>query len=195
MIVGDEKGNQAEIMKWGLVPSWASDPTIGNRMINARAETLLVKSAFRDLTQRRRCVVPADGFYEWRRDGARKTPMWIYWKNRETFGFAGLWDLWLDRKQGRALQTFTIITTEPNDFMRRIHNRMPVMLDQATGQRWLDQGSDSPARLTAMLQACSSDRMEAHEVSPLVNSPGNDRIECIQPLPPGHVPRGQLSLL
>lgn len=195
VIVRKPDGNEAALMRWGLVPSWAAEPGIGNRMINARSETLLEKSAFKDLLRRRRCLVPADGFYEWRRDGGRKIPLWIQWKSREPFAFAGLWDLWQDRRRDQPLQTFTIITTEANEYMRGIHNRMPVMLDPQMGQRWLDQRAASAGDLTAMLKACPSERMEAYEVSSLVNSPENDRIECIQPLPAGSVPRGQLPLL
>ena len=195
VIVRSEKANEAQPMKWGLVPSWASDPSVGNRSINARAETLLQKSSFQNLIRRRRCLIPADGFYEWRRDGGRKIPMWIHWNDQEPFAFAGLWDLWQNRRSGESLQTFTIITTEPNEFMRPVHNRMPVMFDPAKGERWLDLAPKQPAEFTNLLGPCPSERMAAHDVSPLVNAPENDRIECIQPLPPGYVPPGQLSLL
>jgi putative SOS response-associated peptidase YedK len=194
VIVRAENGNEARPMKWGLVPSWARESSIGSRLINARAETLLNKSSFQDLIGRRRCLVPADGFYEWRRIGSRKMPMWIYWKTGEPFAFAALWDSWHDRKLG-CLDTFTIITTEPNDFMRPIHNRMPVMFDQTAGQRWLDQRADRPFDVSAMLRPCPSERMAAHEVLPLVNAPENDRIECIQPISASYLPRGQLPLL
>ena len=195
VIVREEQGDRAKPMRWGLVPSWAPDPGIGNRMINARAETLTQKSSFQNLIGRRRCLIPAAGFYEWRREGSRKIPMWIYWKNQEPFAFAGLWDSWQDRKLGHILCTFTIITTKPNEFMSGIHDRMPVMFDPSAGQRWLDQDAKRPVEFTKLLGPCPSERMAAHDVSSLVNAPGNDRIECIQPLPPGHVPAGQLPLL
>jgi putative SOS response-associated peptidase YedK len=105
-------------MRWGLVPSWAQDPSMCQRMINARAETLLEKPSFKQLVSTRRCLVPADGFYEWRRDGKRKVPMWIHLKNRKPFAFAGLWDSWLDRDTGSELYTFTIITTRANGLLR-----------------------------------------------------------------------------
>jgi putative SOS response-associated peptidase YedK len=197
IIVRDENRNQAKLMKWGLVPSWASDPSMGNKMINARAETLLEKPSFKQLVATRRCLVPADGFYEWRRDGNRKVPMWIQLKSREPFAFAGLWDSWLDRDTGSELYTFTIITTQPNALVRRIHNRMPVIYDREMGQQWLDPRSavSSAMILAAILQPLPSERMEAHEVATLVNSPENDTAECIQPASPGQPIKSQLPLL
>jgi putative SOS response-associated peptidase YedK len=127
-ILRGQEQNEAKMMKWGLVPSWAPDPSIGNRMINARAETLLDKPSFKRLAQSRRCVVPADGFYEWRREGKRKVPVWIHRKDRKPFAFAGLWDTWRDLSDGEFLHTLTIITTDPNNLIKLIHNRMPVIL-------------------------------------------------------------------
>jgi putative SOS response-associated peptidase YedK len=109
VIIRDESGNHCRLMHWGLIPSWAKDPTIGNRMINARAESLTEKPAFKDLGSRR-CIIPADGFYEWRKEGRRKVPMWVYLKSRELFGLAGLWDVWR-RPDGKRVESFTIITT------------------------------------------------------------------------------------
>jgi putative SOS response-associated peptidase YedK len=138
VIVRNNDRNEAKLMKWGLVPSWAPDPSIGNRMINARAETLLEKPSFRQLVSQRRCIIPADGFYEWRREGNRKVPVWIHLKNKEPFAFAGLWDVWHAFDSGDMLNTFTIITTDPNALVRRIHNRMPVIYDRAIGRQWLE---------------------------------------------------------
>ncbi len=131
--------NEIKPMRWGLVPSWAQDPSVGQRMINARSETLLEKPSFKQLVARRRCLVPADGFYEWRREGNHKVPMWIHLKSREPFTFAGLWDCWLDRDSGSQLHTFTIITTRANALLRSIHDRMPVIYDKEMGRQWLEE--------------------------------------------------------
>jgi putative SOS response-associated peptidase YedK len=188
--------NEVKPMRWGLVPSWAQDPSIGQRMINARAETLLEKPSFKQLVPTRRCLVPADGFYEWRREGNRKVPMWIHLKNRVPFVFAGLWDCWLDRDSGSQLHTFTIVTTNANALLRPIHDRMPVIYDREMGQQWLDGPfSASDTFLIAVLQPLPSELMQAHEVSTLVNSPENDTAECIQPVSPGQRSRPQLPLL
>jgi putative SOS response-associated peptidase YedK len=196
VIVKTERGKEAKLMKWGLVPSWAPDPSIGNRMINARAETLLEKPSFKQLVSTRRCVIPADGFYEWRREGNRKIPVWIHFMNKEPFAFAGLWDSWLDRDSGDVLNTFTIITTAPNALVRRIHDRMPVMYDHDMGQQWLERNlSGSGMTLAAALRPPPSERLEAWDVSPLVNAPENDRPECIRPVSPTHLASRQLPLL
>ena len=196
VIVKHERGHEAKLMKWGLVPSWATDPSIGNRMINARAETLLEKPSFKQLVSQRRCIIPADGFYEWRREGNRKVPVWIHLKNKEPFAFAGLWDSWLDRYSGEVLNTFTIITTDPNSMLRSIHNRMPVIYDRAMGRQWLEhQFGGSAMRLAAALRPWPSEYMEAWDVSPLVNSPDNDTPACVQPFSSRQPTRRQLPLL
>jgi putative SOS response-associated peptidase YedK len=118
-------------MHWGLIPNWAQDPTIGNRMINARAESLTEKPAFKHLVGSRRCIIPADGFYEWRKQGKRKVPIWVYLTSRQPFGLAGLWDVWR-KPDGGKVESFTIITTEPNELVRPVHNRMPVILPPKT---------------------------------------------------------------
>jgi len=127
-------------------------------MINARAETLLEKPSFKQLVSRRRCLVPADGFYEWRRDGKRKVPMWIHLKNREPFAFAGLWDCWIDRDTGGQFYSFTIITTRPNALLRPIHDRMPVIHDTEMGRQWLEQSFGNRAMEVAALGADGSSR-------------------------------------
>jgi putative SOS response-associated peptidase YedK len=184
VIVRREDRNEIRPMIWGLVPSWAQDQTIGQRMINARAETLLEKPAFRQLVATKRCVVPADGFYEWRREGKRKIPIWFQLKNREPFAFPGLWDHWMDRKTGQGLYTFTIITTRPNTLMEPIHDRMPVIYHAAMGRQWLDPRCPvgSSKLLAPILQPLPSEEMEAYEVSPLVNSPSNDTSACVEPV-------------
>jgi putative SOS response-associated peptidase YedK len=195
IIVRNEDHNEAKPMRWGLVQSWAQDPSIGQRMINARAETLLEKPSFKQLVARRRCLVPADGFYEWRREANRKVPMWIHLKSRVPFAFAGLWDYWRD-PAGKELYSFTIITTEANALLRPIHNRMPVIYDKEMGRQWLEESSgDQPMILAAVLRPWPSELMEAHEVSTLVNSPENDTAECIQPVSSIQPVKRQLPLL
>jgi putative SOS response-associated peptidase YedK len=196
VIVRNEKRNELKTMRWGLVPSWAPDPSMGQRMINARAETLLEKPSFKQLVSTRRCLVPADGFYEWRREGNRKVPMWFYLNSRKPFAFPGLWDCWLDRDTGRQLYTFTIITTQANGLVRRIHDRMPVIYDGAMGKQWLDGpfGGRTMA-LDLVLQPLPSERMEARAVSTLVNSPENDTPACIQAVSADQQSKAQLPLL
>jgi putative SOS response-associated peptidase YedK len=137
-IVNDNGARRIRQMHWGLVPAWSPDRTIGQRMINARAETLLEKPSFKYLVGKQRCLVPADGFYEWRREGNRKLPVWVHLKNKEPFAFAALWDVWRDPETSQPLYSFTIITTEANALLRPIHNRMPVILDRLAGEQWLD---------------------------------------------------------
>jgi putative SOS response-associated peptidase YedK len=196
VILRNESRNEAKPMRWGLVPSWAQDPSLGQRMINARAETLLEKPSFKQLVARRRCLVPADGFYEWRREGNRKVPMWIYLKNRVPFAFAGLWDYWRDPAGDKELYSFTIITTEANVLLRPIHNRMPVIYDKEMGRQWLEESfGDQPMILAAVLRPWPSELMEAHDVSTLVNSPENDTAECIQSIASSQFRKPQLPLL
>ena len=167
------------MMQWGLVPSWAKDPAIGNRMINARAETLAEKPSFKRLIGKRRCVVLADGFYEWRKERKRKVPMRIRLKSEDPFGFAGLWDSWR-KPDGHELLSFTIITTDANESLRPIHDRMPVILAAECERMWLDPVITEAARLRRLLKPPPSDLMEAYEVSTLVNSPRNDLRACIE---------------
>jgi putative SOS response-associated peptidase YedK len=139
-----------ELFRWGLIPWWARDPAIGNRMINARAETLAEKPAFKDLLEKRRCLVLADGFYEWRKEGKRKVPMRFKLKSGEPFTFAGLWDIW-KQPDGSLLRTYTIVTTEPNDVLRPIHNRMPAMLSNDDALKWLAVDDEIAHALTLLL--------------------------------------------
>jgi len=132
VIVHHKGGNECRLMHWGLIPHWAADPSIGNRMINTRAKTLTELPSFKLLVDRRRCIIPADGFYEWRKEGKRKVPMWVYLRNRQPFGLAGLWDVWR-KPDGKRVESFTIITTEPNELVLPINNRMPR--DPTPGRR------------------------------------------------------------
>jgi putative SOS response-associated peptidase YedK len=171
----------AHLMRWGLIPSWAKDPSIGNRMINARAETVAEKTSFKRALQKRRCLILADGFYEWKKDGKKKTPMYIALKSRQPFAFAGLWEMWKD-PSGDAVRSCTIITTTPNSLMESIHNRMPVILTREAESNWLDGAIEDPKKLTSLLVPYPSDAMEAYAISTLVNSPANDTPDCIKPL-------------
>jgi putative SOS response-associated peptidase YedK len=195
VIVRHQGGNECRLMQWGLIPNWAADPSIGNRMINARAETLTELRSFKHLVDRRRCIIPADGFYEWRKEGKRKVPMWMYLRSRQPFGLAGLWDVWR-KPDGKRVESFTVITTEPNELVRPIHNRMPVILRPEDEDQWLDTSRTTFAKAKSLLKPYSDELMDAHDVSPIVNSAKYDGPECIQPVSDDDLHRGgQLSLL
>ncbi len=168
--------------RWGLVPSWAKDPAIGGRLINARSETAATKPAFRKPLRERRCLIPADGFYEWKREGSRKQPYYITRRDGEPFAFAGLWDRWLP-PDGQPLETCTILTTTPNDVVQRLHDRMPVMLPAASYTLWLDPNLRDLEPLQALLRPYDAEEMVAYPVSTKVNSPANDSADLIVPLP------------
>ena len=170
-------------VRWGLIPHWAKDPKIGARMINARAETLAEKPSFRTPLQRQRCLILADGFYEWQAQPGVKTkvPHFIFLQDRHPFAFAGLWDEW-HSPDGGSLRSATIITTEPNELMSGLHNRMPVILDAADHAEWLDPAPRAPESLAHLLRPFPADRMSAHPVSTLVNTPANDRPELVVPV-------------
>ena len=180
-VVGGET-RRAGYMRWGLIPFWAKNASIGSRMINARAETVAEKPAFRDALRRRRCLVLADGFYEWQRVGKNKRPMRIVMGSGEPFAFAGLWETWKN-SEGTVIPSCTIITTTPNDLLKPIHNRMPVILSKEVEGFWLDDNVDDPAALTSVLTPYPDDAMEAFEVSSLVNSATNDGPEVAVGIP------------
>jgi putative SOS response-associated peptidase YedK len=180
-VMNDGKENRAGFLRWGLIPPWAKDEAVGNRMINARAETLAEKPSFKRALQKRRCLVIADGFYEWKAAGKKKTPMFIALKSRRPFGFAGLWETWKSPR-GEVIHSCTIITTTPNTLMESIHNRMPVILPRAAEALWLDRSVDDPQKLLPLLAPHPGDEMTAYEVSQLVNSPRNDVPACIEPV-------------
>ena len=180
-VTSEGEQNRAQLMRWGLVPFWAKDPSIGSRMINARAETLAEKPSFRTAFKKRRCLVLADGFYEWKRDDGRKRPMRVTVAQEEPFAFAGLWESWGQGAKDRLL-TCTIITTSANGFMGPIHDRMPVILPREAEEAWLDPETEDVGALSELLLPYPSDRMQAHEVSTLVNSPRNNSPECIAPV-------------
>ena len=170
-------------LKWGLVPSWSKDPSIGSRMINARAETLIEKPSFRDAFASRRCIIPASGFYEWQKtNSGAKQPFYFYLKDKEVFGFAGLWETWLDKETGEELETCTIITTEANEAVEPVHDRMPVILKAENYDEWLDAKEKNTDRLQKFLVPYPAEEMSAHEVSRSVNIPDTDSPELIKPL-------------
>ncbi len=169
-------------LAWGLVPHWAHDPAIGARMINARAETVATKPAFRDAFRRRRCLVIADGFYEWQnRDGA-KQPYYIRLKKDGPFAFAGLWDR--SEKTDTPIESCTIVTTDANELLHPLHDRMPVVLDARASRQWLDAETSDPEALQKLLHPYPADAMIAYPVSTLVNSPRHDGPECIEAAAP-----------
>jgi putative SOS response-associated peptidase YedK len=181
-VVPNDGQNRLDFYVWGLIPSWAKDPSIGSRMINARGETLVEKPSFRSAFRRRRCLIPADGFYEWKQNpgGKGKTPMYIKLKSGEPFAFAGLWENW-NSPDGSNILSCTIITTSPNPLMEQIHNRMPVILPREAYERWLEPGEVNPAQLQELIRPYPAEAMTAYAVSTLVNRPENDLAACIQP--------------
>ncbi len=178
-VIADDGGRSLRMMQWGLVPSWAKDPSSGNKMINARAETLAEKPSFKGLIGKRRCLVLADGFYEWRKEGKGKIPMRCTLRGGEPFSFAGLWDSW-KKPDGGELFSFTIITTQANNLLRPIHERMPVILNKEGEEKWLDPDFKEVHKFLVPYPA---EMMEFYDVSKLVNSPRNDLPQCISPLP------------
>ena len=176
-VVGGER-RRAEFMRWGLIPHWAKDLKISSRMINARAETAAEKPAFRDALRRRRCLVLADGFYEWQRTGGARRPMRVVIRSGEPFAFAGLWSVSTD-PDGNRIPSCTIITTEANDVLGPIHDRMPVILPRDMEELWLDRNLEDLAALGSLLTPYPAGETEVYEVSTLVNSVANDGPEVI----------------
>ena len=173
------RSRHGDMLRWGLVPSWAEDPSVGNRMINARAETAAERPAFRDAMKRRRCLVPADGFYEWQKQegSKRKQPYLIHMKGDRPFAFGGLWERW-GRGDDR-LETFTILTTSPNEKVAPIHDRMPVIVPPGEYDRWLDP-SLGAADVAGLLRPYPPEEMETRAVGTLVNNPANDNPTCAE---------------
>jgi len=174
----DARELEPAVLKWGLVPSWAKDPKIGNRLINARAETAHEKSAFRSAFKRRRCVILATGFYEWRRSGDGKTPYFVVMPDQQPFAMAGLWERWQD-VEGTELQTCTIITMAANALMQPLHDRMPVILSPDNARRWCGSDGAERAAAQALLAANANEAIVYWPVSTMVNNPRNDGPELI----------------
>jgi len=186
-------------LRWGLIPYWAKDPAIGTRMINARAESVADKPAYREAFRKRRCLVVADGFYEWKRLQGSKQPYFIFMEDRRPFAFAGLWERWkpregqLDKIIGPArpevpmsadgcVESCSFLTTVPNELMETIHDRMPVIVPPEHWDTWLDPDLDDPEALEELLLPYPADKMRAYPVSTHVNKPGNDDPACVEPL-------------
>lgn len=180
-VIVQHENIKAVMMKWGLVPHWVKDPKESMHPINARAETLAVKPMFRSLLKNKRCLIPASGFYELMKKGKKKNPFYIHVKEIPIFAFAGLYDVWHDASGG-AHSTYTIITTEANEMMARIHNRMPVILNREDEVRWLSKDPPSLEDMKEILRPYPSDDMDAYPVSSRVNSPVVDDERLIQPL-------------
>lgn len=179
-VINDGEKNRLGYLRWGLIPPWAKDEKIGYKMINARAESLAEKPSFRSAYKQRRCLIIADGFYEWKRnDDGSKTPMRIKLKSDELFAMAGLWERWKS-PAGKTLFTCTIITTSPNALMKEIHNRMPAILHPEDEKIWLDPSIQEPSQLNPLLKPCPDEWLETYEVSSLVNSPKNNSPSLIE---------------
>ena len=166
-------------LKWGLVPFWAKDASIGSRMINARSETAAEKPSFRDAFKKRRLLIPASGFFEWKKEGGAKQPYYIYQKNGQPFSLAGLWERW--EKGEEPLESCTILTTGPNTLIASLHDRMPVIISPRDFEKWLDPQTGS-AELLHLLKSYPPEEMAAHPVSPAVNKPTNNSPELIEPI-------------
>jgi putative SOS response-associated peptidase YedK len=179
-IVTRHSPNQLEMMRWGLVPSWAKDLSIGNRMINARAETVAEKPAFKRALERRRCLIPASGFYEWKQTEHGKVPHYIHLMDEPLFAFAGLYENWKAPDE-TWVRSYTIITTTANDLMAPLHNRMPVILDREDEDLWLDPDATETERLLPLLRPYPARHMAAYPVSRAVNSPTNESPTLITP--------------
>lgn len=169
--------NNLTLARWGLIPHWAENPLMGNRMINARSETLTIKPSYKGLVKTKRCLIIADSFYEWKKERVRKRPFRITLKDDSLFAFAGLWDVW--EEDGQKLLTCTIITTAANALIATIHDRMPAILRREDEEKWLKERQYSEA--LSVLKPFDANAMKAYEISPLVNSPDHDSPEVIRP--------------
>jgi putative SOS response-associated peptidase YedK len=170
-----------EALRWGLIPSWAKDESIGNKLINARAETLAEKPSFRNAFRSHRCIIPASGFYEWQKASkGAKQPFYFYLKEKDVFGFAGLFEEWLNRETGEQVETFTIITTEANKILKEVHERMPVILKPKDYDQWLDAKEKDTDKLQKLLKPYPASEMASYKVSRSVNIPDNDSPELIE---------------
>jgi putative SOS response-associated peptidase YedK len=181
-ILGIREGGgarEATFFKWGLVPRWAKDPAIGNKLINARSETVTEKPSFREAFARRRCLIPADGFYEWQRSGGRKLPFFFRMRDESPFGFAGLWERW-EGEGGEVIDSCTILTTEANKVLRPVHDRMPVIVHPEDYSLWLEGDERERTLLMELLRPYPAEEMAGYPVSPLVNSPNNRGAELIE---------------
>jgi len=176
-IITNKEPEKLNYFKWGLVPFWSKDPKIGFKLINARSESILEKPAFKTAFSQRRCLIPANGFFEWKKEGEQKIPHRIFLKTEEIFAIAGIWETWKDA-EGKLLNTFSIITTSPNKLMLDIHNRMPVILNKHDEQAWLFEKDET--YLKSLLQPFDASKMDAYQISDKINLPQNNGIEIIE---------------
>jgi len=176
-VITNTEPEKLNFFKWGLVPFWSKDPKIGFKLINARAESLLEKPAFKTAFKQRRCLIPANGFYEWKKVGKQKIPYRIFFKSEEIFAIAGIWETWKDA-ENKAIHSFSIITTTNNSLMKDIHTRMPVILNKTDEQAWLFEKDEK--YLTQLLQPFDATKMQAHQISTKLNSPQNNTTEIIE---------------
>ena len=183
LAVTNDGTRQGEMMRWGLVPSWAKDIKIGNRMINAVSETAAAKPAFRSAFRHRRCLVLADGFFEWRKEGKKRVPLYFTQKSGEPMAFAVLWESWKS-PDGEWVRSCTVLTTAANSFIEPVHNRMPVILSAETEPLWLDPITEEPANLEPLLVPAPEELLSVREVSPVVNNARNEGPGCIAPQTP-----------
>ncbi len=180
-VLAEDDERHLEVLRWGLIPSWADDPGIGSRMINARSETAAEKPSFRRAFKERRCLIVADGFYEWQKTNGGKQPFFIHMKGGRSFAFAGLWESW--GKYREEIRSCTILTTEANHLVGEVHHRMPVILPAEDYGMWLDPDLQEVELLLDLLRPYPDDEMEAYPVSRFVNSPSNDDERCVEPVP------------
>ena len=178
-----EPVRELSLFRWGLLPGWAKDPSVAARMINARSETASTKPAFSEALKFRRCVVPADGFYEWQKTGKVKQPYCFEIDDGEMFAFAGIWDRWKDAT-AKPLETFSILTTIPNAVTSSVHDRMPVILNPDSYDLWLDPGVKDTAEVSELLRACDARSMRCYPISTRINSTVNDDEECSRRVEP-----------
>jgi len=179
VVVQRDDGRALELHRWGLVPPWAKSPATGSKMINARAETVATSAAFRASFLRRRCVIPADGFYEWRREGRARQPFLIHTPGDEPLAFAGLWAPWRDPSTGEWLISAAVVTTAANETVGQLHNRMPAILGAEEWRLWIDPELRDEALLRDLLQPAADDLLELRAVSPLVNNANNEGAELL----------------
>jgi putative SOS response-associated peptidase YedK len=182
VIASADPRREFTLLRWGLIPSWAKDPAIGSRMINAQAETAATKPAFRSAFRKRRCFVLADGFYEWGQQGRTRQPYYIRLRDGRPFAIAGLWERW-EGASGTPITSCTLLTIAANDLIGAFHHRMPVILDPEHYDLWLDPSVRDPERLQPLLRPYPADAMSAYPVSTRVNNPAHDSPDCIAPLP------------
>jgi putative SOS response-associated peptidase YedK len=176
-----EPVRELSLIRWGLIPSWAKDPSGSASMINARAETAGTKPAFRNALKSRRCLIPADGFYEWKRDGKTKQPFCFEVNQGQLFAFAGLWDRWKD-PSGQWVKSCSILTTTPNSLTSSVHDRMPVILDRGAYDLWLDPGMKDATAASELLKPCDARLMRCYPVGTRINHAVNDDEECSRPV-------------